>query len=139
MASPDRFELCFTVPYPPSGLLPNSRAFWGAKQKAGREYADLAGMIIMAAMREAGLALPRPYLHGLLATTHHFTRHPADPDNCVGALKPLIDVLQAVTKASGKRFRLGIIENDRYLEVAQPGRRGYSPLGKVIECRLQLW
>lgn len=131
--------LRFTVPYPPLAVLPNSRAHWAAKASAATKYGLEAGGAVMAYCAQQDLQLPMAYRHGRLATTHHFTRQAADPDNCVGALKPLIDILQMANKGSGVRFRLGIIENDRNLQVSEPVRRPRSPLGKVIECVLEVW
>lgn len=145
MTTPSKpLVLRFTVPYPPPPLLPNARAHWSAKQKHGRDYATMAGAAIVVWLQRAGHVKPGQkwpsgFQHGRLATTHHFTRQAADPDNCVGALKPLIDVLQVATKASGARYRLGIIENDRNLEVLPPERRAFSPCGKSIDCVLEVW
>ncbi len=135
----ERYE--FVVDRPPDSLSANSRAGWGAKHSAAAAYQLEQGASVLAQITAAGKRIPRvPYEFGRLSTSHIFSRHAADGDNCVAVLKPIIDMLQVATRGSRERYRLGIIKNDRKLETEQPTRVSYSRSGAGrIRCVLEVW
>lgn len=130
----------FVVDRPPDVLSANSRASWGKKHSAAAAYQLEQGRSVFAQITSAGKSIPRtPYRYGRLTTSHLFTRHAADGDNCVAVLKPIIDMLQVADRRSGKRYRLGIIKNDSKLEVERPTRVSYTRGGGRIRCVLEVW
>ncbi len=130
----------FWVDRPPDTLSANSRAGWGAKHSAAAAYQLEQGQSVFAQITAAGKSIPRtPYRYGRLSTSHLFSRHAADGDNCVAVLKPIIDMLQVANYRSGNRYRLGIIRDDRDLETERPTRVSYTKGGGRIHCVLEVW
>lgn len=129
----------FWVAAPPRQLTANARGCWGAKQRLGTEYAQQQGTAILAQIPPAVMAA-RPFTGGRLSSIHFFSRQVADADNCIATLKPIIDILKVATKATGKRYCLGLIDDDRHLEVASPGRQGNDgrEAGRIM-IQLELW
>jgi len=129
----------FWVQAPPKQLTANARTSWGAKHRIGREYAEEAGQAILAQIPPAIMAA-RPFTGGRLSSIHFFSRQVGDADNCIATLKPIIDILKVATKATGKRYCLGLIDDDRRLEVASPGRQGNDgrEAGRIM-IQLELW
>lgn len=130
----------FTVAIPPAALLPNGRATWQVKAAVAKKYTAKVGESIQIQLLAAGMGGWAPARQGKL-TAKYFCRGQApDPDNCVAILKPIIDVLQVATLTSGSRYRLGLIENDRRLEVAPVSAVSFAGgVETMIECVLEVW
>jgi hypothetical protein len=133
----------FTVPMPPEILRPNGRASWQVKAQASKAYATVVGEAIRNQIVAAapGAPWPEPRKHGRLFATIHCRGSGPDPDNRVGILKPIIDVLQVANRASGNRYRLGLIENDRTLDVqpVEAVAQDRALKESVIVLRLEVW
>lgn len=130
----------FWVARPPAQLRANAAGYsWGGKNRLGREYGDQEGLAILAQVSAAALQLG-PFKQGRLSSVHYFSRQVADADNCVADLKPVIDLLKVANKGTGKRYRLGIINDDRHLEIAAPKRVGndHEHAGR-IHILLEVW
>jgi len=133
----------FTVPMPPEILRPNGRGSWAAKQAFGKAYARQVGEAIHDQLVAAAPTAPWPEArkHGRLFATICCRGAAPDPDNRVGILKPIIDVLQVANRSTGKRYRLGLITNDRHLEVqpVEACAQDRALKESVIVLRLEVW
>ncbi len=139
--APDRRVFQLWVDRPPDVLSPNARAHWSAKHRAMKSYGDSQGPSIVAQLIEQGWRSgSEPYRHCTVGSSHFFTHHVGDADNCIAVLKPLIDLLEMGTRRSGARYRVSLIKNDKDAEVLPPTRTGYDPQkGGRIRLDLEVW
>lgn len=133
----------FTVKRPPDILTPNAhhRSAWQLKHRVGVSYAQEVGESIFAQIGGWKGLEGGPWENGRLASEHYFRGVMADADNCVGSLKPIIDVLKMAEVRTGKRYRLGILRDDRLLEVLAPERvpsAGAVTAG-TVRITLEVW
>jgi DNA invertase Pin-like site-specific DNA recombinase len=131
----------FTVAIPPAPLLPNGRAAWQVKAAVAKKYSAEVGESINAQLLAAGLGGWAPARNARLIAKFYCRGQAPDPDNRVAILKPIIDVLQVANARSRSRYRLGLIEDDRRLEVAPVSAQSYARgvSESIIECRLEVW
>lgn len=139
--SDKRLTFSFTVRRPPESLGGNTRAPWQAKHRVGGAYAREIGESIFAQIGGMTALHCAPWENGCLASTHYFRGAMADADNCVAALKPIIDVLKVAGAGTGKRYRLGILRDDRRLEVLAPDRipSAGRQLAGQVRIALEVW
>jgi hypothetical protein len=138
-----RLTFTFTVKRPPDILTPNAhgRSAWQLKHRVGTAYAQEIGESIFAQIGGWPALHSAPWENGRLANIHYFRGVEADADNCVATLKPIIDVLKVATIRTGNRYRLGILRDDRKLEVLAPVRMASAgrELAGQIRLVLEVW
>ena len=112
--------LVLVVRMPPAELRPNSRASWQLKHRVAKQYADEVGPDMAIQLMKQGWRTGGKFERGTVTSSHRFRRAAGDADNCIGALKPILDILEVATKRSRGRYRIGLIENDVALELEPP-------------------
>jgi len=139
--SDKRRTFTFIIGRPPEVLGANSRAPWQVKHRRGRAYAADVGEEIFLQIGGWPALHCAPWENGRLASTHYFRGAVGDADNCVAGLKPIIDVLKVATPRTGQRYQLGILRDDRRLEVLAPERvpSAGKALAGYIKIKLEVW
>jgi hypothetical protein len=86
-------EIVMEVPVPPTGLGPNGRLHWRAKNALKQDYMRtvciVTGSKVLAYQREGNGFMERPHV-----TYDWYSTHQVDADNGIGRLKPVLDYLQ---------------------------------------------
>ncbi len=83
-ASPDKFQVTLTLPWPPAALSPNSRAHWARKAVATKKYRWNCYWLT----RQAGILLPPGDRYFLRIVFHPPDGRKRDDDNMLAAFKP---------------------------------------------------
>lgn len=100
--------LRMTVPVPANGLWPNDRTHWARKARLVRQSRAVAHLVAMEAARAAGWIKPVP--QPTVKAIFLLPGRKRDPDNCVAALKSVLD---GITDA-------GVWTDDRDLTILPP-------------------
>lgn len=96
------------VPVPENGLWPNARVHWARKARLVKQSRGLAFLVAREAAKNAGWV--NPISRPTLQTTFMLPGRRRDPDNCIAALKSVLD---GITDA-------GVWSDDRDLTILPP-------------------
>lgn len=134
----ETMTLVLVVRMPPPELRPNSRASWQLKHRLAKQYAEEVGPDMAIQLGKQGWRSGQTYKSAVVGSLHRFPKASGDPDNCVGSLKPILDILEHATKRSKGRYRIGLIENDSNVQILPPSRASYARDAGTIRLTIEV-
>ena len=100
----DEVEMIIKLPWPPTGLSPNSRNHWAKTAKLKKQYREAC---FWQAMEQGARPIQAASLH-LTLTFYPPTRRAYDLDNALARIKSGLDGLADVLKVDDKHWTLTI-------------------------------
>lgn len=104
LACLDEVEMIINLPWPPTGLSPNSRNHWAKTAKLKKQYREAC---FWQAMEQGARPIHAASLH-LTLTFYPPTRRSYDLDNALARIKAGLDGLADVLKVDDKHWTLTI-------------------------------